>query len=511
MPRKTILSLILALAVTFVSGHVQAAGLLFICTSGGLSCSDANKIFPTYRSNGSVVNVNYRTDQGGLGEVSDPSGIVALALQPYNDLGSTRLQFTSLGQLDNDINGTNFSSILEPSSPLGFTAIVFDDDGAITDAFFGSGARNSVLGFAGPTFVSVTQETISESQALFNGTLFTAASSGSSQQVENNFRSTILHEMAHAIGIDHTQGGFLDEFLKARVGQPASLNKIPIMFPILANPGFSLLRDDIAAVSSPEAYRDPSFDTNFGTIRGELRSSTGAPLKGGNVTAYKIDDTTEAVSSASDLFVRGTGEFILPGLVPGTYILKVEPIFSDFTGASSVGPFDPPANSNLFPEGFLAPASSSDELLDISLDNALSQARQIEVSANQIVVVNIGADVSSSLPRTFSIRGRSVRNTTVVSDGETTSGRIRIVKERRRRQRLTLQLSSSNPSLVTVPTQVSIGRRRRAKGIEIIFADAAAFESEFEDFATRGAEITITAIDTNTGFTDSEITLRVVK
>ncbi len=501
----------------FVS-EAKAAGLLAACPNGGSNCSDSQKFYPTFPSSGTVVNVLYRNDQGPLGDLVNPQMLTNDILATWNNVETSKINFLNQGTLSSDINETNFQSILSPNGTLGFTPIVFDDDGEIFESFFGQGSKASVLGFAGPTFISPSSEIIVESQAAFNGFLFTLSNLFGETSVTNtnNFKSTVLHEFGHAIGLDHTQV-FLEEFLKRRNGQPSNLSNIPIMFPILANPGFTLLLDDVVSVSSPAAYAETDFMTEFGTLRGEARDSNSNALTGGNVIAFNVDNTALAVSSVVDLFTTGNAEFIIPGLPPGNYILKVEPIFSEFTGASSVGPVAPPKNPSSFTTGFFN--GTGEALLDVSLEDALNNAQQITINAGQLTTINLGGATNGGMPgtdpdaikRSFKASGKAVNNSTLVGDFDEVTSKIKFTKIKPfKKKTVRLSLSSSSPDLISFNKEsFKIGKRKLYKKITATFAPLSDFLDEFPDFLTEGAQITVTATDTDSGFIDSQIILEV--
>ena len=97
-------------------------------------------------------------------------------------------------------------------------------------------------------------ENIFESQSLINGYLFTFANrpdfNSSRDEMLSSFKTTILHEFAHMVGLDHSQGGQIEDFLDlgSRLSE-AEKSTIPIMFPIAINPTLNLQRDDIASVN----------------------------------------------------------------------------------------------------------------------------------------------------------------------------------------------------------------------------------------------------------------------
>ena len=257
----------------------------------------------------------------------------------FNKLGS--------GVVKQDINQNNYTEFLDQE--LGYNLIILDDSGSIIDDLIGSGAKNNILGFAGSSIITIDSNNnvfIKEAQALFNGFLFSARSLAklglihNQSDIINEFQTTILHEFAHMLGIDHTQGGFIDTFNNN--DGSADLSNFPVMFPISANTDIKLHRDDISAISL--AYPKNSLQaSSTGTISGKVKK-LGKSIKGANVIAYNIaNPETESIAVPSDIKGQGDGKFEFKFLTPGSYILKIEPINSNFTGGSSIGIHDPNA------------------------------------------------------------------------------------------------------------------------------------------------------------------------
>ncbi len=207
--------------------------------------------------------------------------------------------------------------------------IIFDHDGQITEDIFGAGSSSNVLGFASAVRLDSQGKTFDYAFAVLNGP----------NSTDVLFAPTILHELGHLIGLDHTQTGF--EFAESVTS--ADNTSVPVMYPILQWQGTRvLLRDDIAWVSW--LYPTPEFRTTTGTITGKVLRASGAPLLGANVVAVQVQDLGESrnerVSVVSDFLVNSDGSFEIPGLTPGNYYVFVEPIDPGFIMGSSVGPYE---------------------------------------------------------------------------------------------------------------------------------------------------------------------------
>lgn len=546
-------SLSAILIVTFLLTSkisVSAQGLLASCPAGNPNCSDTQRVFPTYNP----PNVPYRTDLGVCGDVSDPAQVTNDVLTTWNNVSTSRVVFQNQGNNSVDVDENNFAQFLSSPNPLGFTLVAYDDDGALTSALLGQGAEQVTLGFAGPTFTNFNGNIV-ESQAVFNGSLFTAANTGqSASQIANNFRSTVLHELGHAIGLDHVQV-YLSDF-----NNFTNLTRIPIMFPIAANPGFALLLDDRVSISAPANYASNTFASSTGTITGSVRSSGGQALRGANVTAYNVANLNETVSSVSNIDAQDNGTFIIPGLTPGVnYAISVEAINSQFTGGSGVGPDGPPNNPGSIPSGFFN--GNNQQLLNINIDQAVSQAATVSPTAGGTITINFNGNTTTTDTQTgggnnggdnsggdnsggdnsggdnsggdnsggdnsggdnsggdnsggdgnddiavnpsFEFRGGVLNRGVVLRDFGRTRARFKLRRVGPRR-RVSISLSSDQPNLVSFRRDlINIGRRARNRRVVMVLASLDEFLAAFPNFDTEGAEITVTATDLDTGFSES--------
>jgi hypothetical protein len=421
----------------FTVTPLRAAGLLGVCldqSSVPENCSSNKLFFPTYRINNGTATVKYRVDRGVLGDFDSATlqSSVNQVLNTWENVSSIDFSLDGDGLIASDVDETNYNSILFSDGPLGYSPIIFDDSGKILIDVLGAGSENDTLGFALARFFSVQNNQITgivESQSLINGYLYKLTNrSGIADLNEllSEFKSTILHEFAHMVGLDHSQGGQIGEYRKLREEETVpglDLNTFPIMFPISANPTLNLQKDDISSINI--AYPKNQIVNNSGTITGRLINGNQAVL-GANIIAYNISNPLQQmVTSASDVDGLGQGNFVLPYLSPGSYIIKVEPIEAGFTGGSSVGLHSPPEDPSSIPVSFYN--GSEDVLQNLDLNSALSQAFKIDVSARENVN-NIQINLGENEPANFELSGKAINQVIFLIEGKAQFINLRIDK-----------------------------------------------------------------------------------
>lgn len=344
----------------------------------------------------------YRFDKGPCGMFSNTE-ITELTASLFMDweIPTTELKFQqdTPGTLDIDVDASNFDPILNSPKLLGYTPVIFDNDGSLLNAFLGDGAGNTVLGLAGPITVSsgplVNQ--IAESQAIFNGKFINGIDTPSDPETSvDAFKGTIIHEIGHGFGLDHAQINV--EAIKPGASQEIK-ESVPLEFPVAVNDLFTIRRDDASSISL--LYPNLSELTKFGKIEGKLLRADGVtPVQGGNVIARNINNPTlETISCVSDYLTEGTGTYTLFALPPGDYRIEIEPIDLSFTGGSGVGPFTTNKTDKSFqnpvPKGFY---TGSNQPISTDVNQALivSVASGQTVSDVNIIASTVGSSSSTS-------------------------------------------------------------------------------------------------------------------
>ena len=148
----------------------------------------------------------------------------------------------------------------------------------------------------------------------------------------------ILHEICHAIGLDHSEGSHqwtMNNGVQVSYGYP--LNKIPIMYPNnFPSDGYLQHEDKVyirEALSLPSPFA-------FGSVRG-IATIQGTPAKGMIVSLVSLTDQELNISTPVDPLGNGSGEWFFNTVVPGQYYLKIHSQICRFGGAgSSVGAYD---------------------------------------------------------------------------------------------------------------------------------------------------------------------------
>jgi hypothetical protein len=327
-----------ALALVAIAGPVRAAGPLLVNQAG-------DPLVWTERP------VPWSSDPGPLG-VLDPAAahqLVADSFATWAAVPTASISFADAGGLAADVTAANVGQFVGVCGD-DLSPVVFDTDGSITDALFGAGASNSILGFAGPECGTFDPPVITEASAVLNGKFIDGvATTGNPEVSVDTFAGVLVHEFGHYVNLDHSQINVLEAF----DGSSANDDAIATMFPFIVSGAETrtLARDD--EVSLALLYPADDFAATTATIRGEIRrGDTNAPFTGAFVIARNVADPRRDavgfVSGARFVPTSGAvglaGAYELAGLTPdASYTIEVEPVSPLFTGGSSVGPLSPPA------------------------------------------------------------------------------------------------------------------------------------------------------------------------
>lgn len=333
--------MLIVAGVGLAAGRARAAGPLFVNDAGTPLVWTASPI-------------PWNADAGGLGALDHAAAVqlVTDSFATWSAVPTASIAFANDGALPVDVTAANVAQFVGVCDD-GLSPIVFDSDGTITDALFGAGASNSILGFAGPECGTFTPPVITEASAVLNGKFIDGIANGGNGEVPlDTFVGVLVHEFGHYVNLDHSQINLVEAF----DGTTANDDTVATMFPFLVSgtEAQTLTRDDEVSLSM--LYPSADFAATTARITGEVRrGDTGAAFQGAYVIARNVADLRrDAVGYTSGTrFVPGTtnpaaagfrGAYELVGLTPDAeYTVEVEAISPLFTGGSGIGPLSPPA------------------------------------------------------------------------------------------------------------------------------------------------------------------------
>ncbi len=321
----------------------------------------------TWDTAGPVV---YNPDPGALGLLSNAQARALLA-SAFAEWGSlpAAIEFAEGAVLPSDVNAVGIP-FTNPSHYQNFyrvpgdgrSPVIFDTDGSIIDAFFGSGARFEILGVAGiDTPIGLATE-ITEASIIVNGAFHDGVGLPASPEDVSleGLKAAMVHEIGHFINLDHS---VLNHEL-ALDGNAGNDVYVPSMFPVAVADEGALATtnpDDALAARNLYPVTIPEGTDITGTVRFE-----GVPLQGANVVVRRVGDplmTAYSLISGGLYFPCNAGStcdpcntacdpgepaqqgyFAAEHFVPGTYKVCVEQIDTRFSlsAGTFVGPLATP-------------------------------------------------------------------------------------------------------------------------------------------------------------------------
>ncbi len=162
-----------------------------------------------------------------------------------------------------------------------------------------------------------------------------------------DIQSLITHEIGHVLGLLHS--GLINSTMWFQIGEGTSVR--------------DLTQDD----KSWASYRYPTdtYNGTFGSISGNITYGyDGQPVAGAFVQAILVG-TTDTIHSYSD----AEGNYLVPGLIPGSYNIFIEPLDGDVNGEELwPGNISEYIGSNIvyldYPDEYYSSDESADEVND---------------------------------------------------------------------------------------------------------------------------------------------------
>ncbi|EKD42107.1 MAG: hypothetical protein ACD_73C00328G0002 [uncultured bacterium] len=256
--------------------------------------------------------------------------------------------------ISEDVTADNFSDVAALASET-LHPVIFDSDGSITESLYGQSSQYYLLGFAGFTTPAADDGVIESGLALFNCLCVGSNTTCPSDIDVSELDATIVHEMGHFIGLDHTA---VNEDLVNSPCDTAVLgdcSTVPIMYPTTFDAFEPLAVQEDDKIATLALYGNDGWDASYCTVTGSLVDTDGNPLLCADVQAVS-SDTADTVSFVSGYLALATdenndgdavddgectsdcGDFILR-LQPATdYSITIKPLTETWISSSSVGP-----------------------------------------------------------------------------------------------------------------------------------------------------------------------------
>jgi hypothetical protein len=253
---------------------------------------------------GTVVGIRWPNGVQYFVTSRDVSGVPASELR-----GAVERAFSTWTTTGSSVVSSEFAGFVNAEPGI--------DDGASVIGFVPLD-EDSVLGETSFLIDEMTGDIVESDIVLNSNFSWSVAPGGETDR--HDVESIVLHEVGHLLGLGHSALGeteLLDTDRRRVIGKGAVM--FPIAFPAGNIADRVLATDDVAGVS--DIYPPTRLNRETGSVIGRVRSS-GRGVFGAHVVAYNISTgTLNATFSLS-----ADGDFVLSGLEPGIYVIRVEPL-----------------------------------------------------------------------------------------------------------------------------------------------------------------------------------------
>ncbi len=241
----------------------------------------------------------------------------------------------------------------------GFTTTVPGlQDGRATFGFLDRPDLDRVLG-ATSFLLDATTGEILEADVFFNTRFnWSVAPSGEAGRVD--LESVMLHEIGHLLGLGHSALGETEMVPGGRRVLASGAVMFPIAFAAGSIADRQLQPDDLAGIS--DLYPATGFAAATSSISGRI-TKNGAGVFGAHVAAVHLATGT----LIGGFSLNTQGEYVIAGLLPGSYLLRVEPLDDADTDSFFTGPIDPDFRVTYGSRVVIAPAGGGADPLDIEV------------------------------------------------------------------------------------------------------------------------------------------------
>jgi len=238
------------------------------------------------------------------------------------------------------------------------TALPGLQDGRATFGFLDRPDLDRVLGAASFLLDSTTGE-ILEADVFFN-TRFNWSVAPAGEPGRVDLESVVLHEIGHVLGLGHSALGETEMIPGGRRVLASGAVMFPIAFAAGSIADRQLQPDDLAGIS--DLYPASGFEEATSSISGRI-TKNGAGIFGAHVVAVNLATGT----LVGGFSLNTQGEYAIAGLLPGSYLVRVEPLDDADTDSFFAGPIDPDFRVTYGSRVVIAPAGGGSDPIDVEV------------------------------------------------------------------------------------------------------------------------------------------------